>query len=155
MSIYVFDFDGVLACPYTDPELLFPGAERLLRDLNQDGHMILIASFNPRAYTVLRGLYEEGVIADIRAGNNTLRWWRVDDGTYSDAKYRRTVLSKAAMIGDMIDKTDTRVTHFFDDDPDNIRDVRKEMLHVECYHVPNWGKGLVPHYDEWFGDIKR
>lgn len=152
-AVHIFDFDGVLAVPYTQPELLFPGAERLLKQLKEKENIVLVASFNPRAYTVTKHLFDEGVIDDIRAGCNDQRWWLQDDGVYRDAEHRRLPLSKVAMIRDMIRLLATahRRVHFYDDDEENILAVRTALPHVTCHHVTDWSRGLLKEYETVFG----
>ena len=128
MSIVVFDFDGVLAVPYTDPEQLFPGVAELLVDLKQRGDIVLVSSFNPRAYHVLRTFLEQGIIAGLRAGSRQ-KWWEQGDGTYSDALHRYD-MDKGLHIADMLAELATPVDAtketilFFDDDEQNIMEVK-------------------------------
>lgn len=123
--VAAFDFDGVLAIPYSHPERLFPGAEPLLRSLHAQGVIVLVASFNPRAYVALRHLLDEGVIRGIRAGS-LVEWWKEGDGTYSDARHRKN-MNKALHLSDMLarelDGVDVSSVTFYDDDRDNIHDV--------------------------------
>jgi hypothetical protein len=150
---HCFDFDGVLAHPYTSPELLFPGAERLLRQLKARGDTIVVASFNPRAYHVLQDLHDEGVIHDMRCGSNDSRWWADGTGPYQDAVHRRD-LSKAAMIRAMV-PADAATVRFYDDDRANIDDVASHMPHVGCYWVSDWSKGITPVMNTWFSVGRR
>jgi hypothetical protein len=149
---HCFDFDGVLAHPYTMPELLFPGVAPLLRRLKERGDRIVVASFNPRSYHALRELHEdEHLLDDMRCGSNDCTWW-ADNGVYSDALHRHQ-LSKAAMIramGAPVSASDPDVVRFYDDDPDNIKDVREQLPQVACYWVDDWSKGVVPFLDSWF-----
>lgn len=159
-TIHVFDFDGVLAWPYTHPELLVPGAERLLRALSErEGHRVMVASFNPRAYFALRSLYEdEAVILEMRAGSNHSEWWRPEQGNgiYID-EVHRVNLSKADMIVRMLDvrhlSSGSNEVHFYDDDEENIREVQRRLPRVVCHHVLDSAKGLLPHYSEWFPGV--
>lgn len=152
-TVHVFDFDGVLARPYTTPELLFPGTERLLRKLSQEaGHCVMVASFNPRAYEIMRPLMEEGIVAHVRAGCNDQQWWLAEHGgVYSDERHRRN-LSKAAMIRHLLDAVSNGASdvRFYDDDPDNIAHVEAALPEVRCFHVADWTRGLVPYYEKWF-----
>lgn len=132
--IIVFDFDGVLAVPYTDPEQLFPGVVELLVDLKQQGHTVLVTSFNPRAYHVLRVFLEQGIIAGLRAGSRQ-KWWAQGDGTYSDALHRHD-MDKGLHIADMlaelaapVDATKETII-FFDDDEHNIREVKAHAAYA-------------------------
>lgn len=151
--VHVFDFDGVLAAPYTHPELLFPGVEKLLQKLYDTDNVVLVASFNPRAYHVMRDLYEAGVVSNIRAGSNDQQWWLQGDGVYRDKQHRQLPLSKSVMIQDMTRQLvhTQRPTFFYDDDEENIENVRDTLPHVRCHHVKDWSRGLQDDYETLFG----
>lgn len=120
-NLYIFDFDGVLVKPYTDPEEIFPGVTAYLRKRKAEGHIITVCSFNPRSYTVLKPLLEDGTITAIRAGSKAL-WW--EEGPYSDEKHR-VHMQKGLFIEDMLAKELAEVgpfnrIFFIDDDEQNI-----------------------------------
>jgi hypothetical protein len=115
------DFDGVLAIPYSQPEVLFPGTEELLRRLAASGMTIAVTSFNPRAYHVLKPLLDDGTICDIRAGSR-VKWWEEGSGTYSDTVHRKQ-MNKAFHVHDMLADALPRRVVFVDDDPENAKDV--------------------------------
>lgn len=123
-DVYVFDFDGVLAIPYTSPEQLYPRTEAVLRKLSAWGHHVLVSSFNPRAYTVLQPLLRDGVIHQVRAGS-AIEWWH-DGGMYLDEIHRREMF-KSLHIGTMLRRLTSGSwgrMHFFDDDPHNVVEVQ-------------------------------
>jgi hypothetical protein len=147
--VIAFDFDGVLAIPYSQPEVLFAGTEALLRDLWAMGHTLIVCSFNPRAYAVLKPLMEEGIISAIRAGS-CVRWWEDEEegGLYKDATHRHHMekrLQIASMLGDEL--CDLTVEHlvFIDDDMRNIDNVANSSgdfrFPVTTRHVP-WYAGV-------------
>ena len=147
--VIAFDFDGVLAIPYSQPEVLFAGTEALLRELWAMGHTLVVTSFNPRAYVVLRPLVEEGVISAIRAGSCT-RWWEEEEGggVYNDATHRHNMekrLHLASMFAEEL--CDMEATHllFIDDDMRNIDNVTAGAADLPCpvttQHVP-WYAGV-------------
>lgn len=145
MRVAAFDFDGVLAIPYSNPEHLYPDAEKILRELHAAGVTVVVASFNPRSYWVLKRLLDEGVIAAIRAGSLT-EWWKEGDGVYHDTLHR-TDMDKSLHLRDMLAKElqgrgPVDSITFFDDDMANITDVlagtygegvRVEAIHVQWY----------------------
>jgi hypothetical protein len=141
----VFDFDGVLAIPYSQPEVLFAGTEALLRSLHAQGHVLAVASFNPRAYHVLRPLIDEGVISAVRAGS-CVKWWAEGDGTYSDDVHRKN-MRKSAHIQSMLDNEwrykSLQSLVFIDDDLANIDEVDRAVIGpnqfpVLTHHVPSY-----------------
>ena len=68
-KLIVFDFDGVLAIPYTSPEKHYKHIPYLIKLLSKK-YILAIASFNPRAITVIKewGIFDYFKI--IRAGSN-------------------------------------------------------------------------------------
>lgn len=142
--VFAFDFDGVLAIPYSAPEVLFAGTEKLLRQLKADGHVIVVTSFNPRAYHVLRPLLEEGVITAIRAGS-CVKWW-VEGGTYQDDVHRVDMFKSLHLLDMMSNElAGIPIEHVFfvDDDPKNVDEVTSKVYHcpVSGHHVP-WYAGF-------------
>jgi hypothetical protein len=138
-TLFVFDFDGVLAIPYTNPEELFPGVHALLEELRTEGHRIAVCSFNPRAYISLEHLLIAGPIDAIRAGSKH-KWWEQGDGNYSDALHRQE-MNKGLHIWEMIESEELEEfangapierLFFIDDDPKNIWDV------IEHAHAAKW-----------------
>ena len=121
--VFAFDFDGVLAIPYTQPEVLFPGVVPLLRDIaGIPDNRVVVTSFNPRAYHVLKPLLDAGIIHDIRAGSLT-KWWAEGDGSYSDARHR-VDMDKALHVQAMLrDVREVAMLYFVDDDAKNVADV--------------------------------
>ncbi len=149
--VFAFDFDGVLAIPYSQPEVLFAGTERLLRDLAAAGHPVIVTSFNPRAYHVLRPLLEEGVIRAIRAGS-CIKWWLPAAGGgagYVDALHRRDMqksLHLRSMLADELAGVEVKHVLFVDDDLGNIAEVAVALFTgaapaLTTCHVP-WYMGF-------------
>lgn len=139
-TVLALDFDGVLAIPYSAPEVLFPGTVPLLRHLAGRGCTIIVTSKNPRAYPVLKDLVEEGTIAAIRAGSR-IKWWETHpEGRYEDWLHHHDLtadeapaysptLNKALHLRDMLadELAGLRPGRllFVDDDQANIDDVEE------------------------------
>lgn len=146
-TVFAFDFDGVLAIPYSEPEVLFAGTEQLLRQLARDGHSVIVTSFNPRAYHVLRPLLDNGVISAIRAGS-CIKWWlpAAGDGQYVDALHRRDMqksLHIKSMLANELAGVAVKRILFVDDDMRNVAEVAGAAFatSVTTCHVP-WYMGF-------------
>ena len=147
MKIFAFDFDGVLAIPYTNPEQLFPEIDTILRTISQKGHLNIISSFNPRSYFIMKPYLDQGIITAIRAGSR-IKWWESDgQGTYDDYKHRKDMhkgLHLHDMLSDELDElhiSEETQIYFFDDDLGNLADVREDeklnqKYDVTTVHIP-------------------
>jgi hypothetical protein len=128
-TLRVFDFDGVLVVPFTDPEEFatrtWMGRFGAYRDA---GDLVAVVSKNPRAYPVLKPLVTLGVIY-LRA-RSVDKWWEATTtNTYEDGLHGAS-LSKADYIHSILAEIrqrqpDKNVNHIVlvDDDMDNIREV--------------------------------
>ena len=127
MSIYIFDFDGVLAIPWTQPEIPFPNVIVFLRDLHSTGKKLCLASYNPAAVRALESWGVSNLFTAMRAGSN--KPW---SGNYTE-EYR-IGMSKSKQIKDMLvnelypHKAEDCV--FFDDTIENIALVNRELPQV-------------------------
>ncbi len=151
-NVFFFDFDGVLAIPYSQPEVLFAGTEALLRDMRANGHVLLVTSFNPRAYFVLKHLLDNGTLLAIRAGSCE-RWWAMGNGLYSDATHRLKMeksLHLQSMLEDEVREAGidpaTRRLFFVDDDLKNIGNV---LANTHLYG----GSPILTRHVPWYAGV--
>jgi hypothetical protein len=148
-TLLCFDFDGVLAIPNSDPECLFPEVATILRELARSDYKVVVLSKNPRAWHVMKPLWDEGVITAIRAGS-VQRWWEEGDGVYSDALHRQVPLNKKDFIASILSEhaVGRCILHVFDDDQSNLDDVAplREHVAVETLHL---------HFIEWYVGLGR
>jgi hypothetical protein len=97
LTLLIFDFDGVLARPYTFPKLCYEQIPSILEDLECTGEYIMaVASFHPRAESVIEDWGLSRHFHAIRAGSNTV--WPGD--IYQESL--RTGLTKPKQIEDML-----------------------------------------------------
>ena len=68
--LLVFDFDGVLAISWSSPPTLFDQVGKLLHRLHANGHIIVLASFNPTAEECLIKHGVRHLFSAIRAGSD-------------------------------------------------------------------------------------
>lgn len=131
-KIFAFDFDGVLAIPYTDPEELYPAVDGILRGLHAQGHIVIVTSFNPRSYYVLKSYLDEGIIQAIRAGSRSL-WWLT--GEYADVKHRFDMM-KSLHLSDMLRDELASLSlleaeiYMFDDSEENLSEINRSSFYI-------------------------
>lgn len=152
----VFDFDGVLVIPYTNPVKLYPQIIPLLDTLkNAKKYKLYVASFNPTAKKELERLGVLHYFEDVRCGAN-FDWHH--ESHHSPGKYLETYrenMSKSNQIKNMIEDEDMfEKTYFFDDDINNIIDVLKNSK-VALTKLIDSKHGLQYHHvfftlDEYF-----
>ncbi len=119
-SLLAFDFDGVLAKPYTHPEKHYEQVPELIKSLSEKYHLCVV-SFNPRAKLAIEAWGLSKYFAGIRAGSN-------EEWTGYCPEFYRNNMTKATQICNI---TKYNVSGgvgkivLFDDDPANIADFRK------------------------------
>ncbi len=118
-KLFIFDFDGVLSIPYSEPEQHYPDVPSILKECSKHAH-IAIASYNPVALQVLHNWGLSHLIITGRAGYNH-KWINYDNSM-------RRHMTKHEMIHNiryedlLYHDHDTIV--FFDDDITNIEQVK-------------------------------
>ena len=129
-SLLVFDFDGVLAIPWTNPERHYDQIPDAIKKIFESGDYVLaVASYNPLAHAAIVRWGLENYFSCIRCGAN--HSWHTD-GTHYSEDYR-VGMSKHRQIGSMIENEINELAvgldgvFFFDDDPDNIRLVNEHL----------------------------
>lgn len=141
-DILIFDFDGVLSIPYTHPEEYYPQIPDLIKELSKN-YVLCVASFNPRASLVIKKWGLHSYFSVTREGSN-FKW----SEEYNE-EYRKG-LSKSQQIKDIMknlfhteEKQYNHNIYFFDDDQDNINEVKEKLSHVKTVFVDNkHGLGL-------------
>jgi HAD superfamily phosphatase (TIGR01681 family) len=138
MKVLVFDFDGVLAITWTNPELHFPQIPALLKALSKK-HILCVASYNPRAKIAIEAWDLHHHFTCIRAGAN--HHW---EGEYDENV--RADLCKSKQIVSMVDELkglghDIDDIMFFDDDTININVVNEKLPHVTTVLINKY-KGI-------------
>jgi hypothetical protein len=136
-TLLVFDFDGVLAIPYTDPEEHFDGIPSLIQECAKHADLA-VASYNPLALRVVSRWGLDRFFVAGRAGYDYP--WK---GVYNEAM--RECMSKHEMIRDMtlrelIDNEYHRVV-FFDDDERNFKKIHEKAPHIKTELI-DWKIGL-------------
>ena len=120
MKLYIFDFDGVLAIPYTNPESYYKHIPTIIPNLSKDNYLA-VASFNLRAKIAVEEWGLLHYFKAIRYGSNSV--W---DNEYND-NYRKD-MSKSKQIQNMLENELKDIVFdeiiFYDDDIKNILDVR-------------------------------
>lgn len=127
-KVLVFDFDGVLAITWTQPELHFPQIPSLVKKLSET-HILCVASYNPRAIKAIEAWDLHHYFTCIRAGSNET--W---DGEYkeefrigmSKAKQIMSMMCDLNQMGHQIEEIS-----FFDDDHKNITLVNDNLSYVK------------------------
>lgn len=132
--LVVVDFDGVIAIPYTDPEMHYPQIPELFANLKKENTTLCLASFNPRAKVAVEswGLAEH--FTAMRHGAN-FTW----SGNYLES-HRENML-KSSQIENMIanelkDHTFESI-EFYDDDLKNLLEVKIALPIVKCIFIPH------------------
>ena len=129
-TLLVFDFDGVLAIPWTDPERPYDGIPAAIEKIHASGDYVLaVASYNPRAHAAIARWGLHKYFACIRCGAN--HGWHTDGTPYREDY--RVGMGKHLQITSMIETEIAEFgvgvdrTYFFDDDPDNIALVNEHL----------------------------
>jgi hypothetical protein len=144
--LLAFDFDGVLAIPYSQPEVLFAGTVPLLKALAAHPlNVLVVTSFNPRAYPVLRDLLEDGTLKALRA-RSICPWWAEGDGKYKPLMFEEARLDKRKHLESMLELKDMDIgsIYFYDDDPKNLADVDTAQNPTWRTYLVNWYSGIGP-----------
>lgn len=110
----VFDFDGVLAIPWSKPEKPYVQVTELIRRLHREGYRLSVASYNPRARVAVRSWGLEHCFESFRSGAD--HDWETEGGEYKE-EFRTDRMSKHGQIKSMHGK---RQVVFFDDSKENI-----------------------------------
>ena len=138
-KVLVFDFDGVLAISWTQPELHFPQIPALVKKLSEK-YILCVASYNPRAIKAIESWDLHHYFKCMRAGAN-----HVWEDEYKE-EFRKD-LSKAKQIESMMEELremgyDINELTFFDDDPKNLAVVNENLPHVRTVLI-NENKGVT------------
>jgi len=128
MILLVFDFDGVLAIPYTNPEEYYPQIPDIIKSLHTK-YILCVSSFNPRAKLVLEKWNLLQYFSAIRCGSNN-NW-----DTYDESF--RINMSKSLQIKNMILEVGISFDeiYFYDDDIDNINEVSENFKEVKITSI--------------------
>jgi len=62
-KLLIFDFDGVLAIKWTNPELHYPQIPKIIQSLSEK-HVLGVASYNPNAETAIRRCAPDAIASD-------------------------------------------------------------------------------------------
>lgn len=136
-SILFFDLDGCLAMNYTHPEQHYPSIKHTLQQLHDQGHILCLASFNPRAEIAVESWGIAHLFSAARAGCNW-KW----SGKYRDIIHQFNI-RKSSQIHNMLfhelreEYEDCDDLYFYDDDPKNIQEVNTSFPSVKCVLVDN------------------
>jgi hypothetical protein len=148
-TMVVFDFDGVLAIPWTNPEKPFEIVPTVIKKLSDSGKYFLgVASFNPRAVIAIESWGLKHHFTSMRAGAN--HSWSFDPFDYRE-EYR-VMMSKYQQIISMVQEIEStkkatiKTIVFFDDDPKNIESVEMDVAEVGS-DKRNWHCCLVSTHD--------
>lgn len=122
--VIVFDFDGVLAKPWTHPEKPYDCIPDIMRLMSETGYILCVASYNPRAKLAIESWkpnINENTFKAIRCGANHI---------WSDLYLEewRKEMSKSKMIASMLQELGLAEDYpviMFDDDQMNIDEVNK------------------------------
>ena len=139
MSVYIFDFDGVLAVPWTHPEMPYEKVVEFIKELHDSGKTLCLASYNPAAIQSLDRWGVRGLFTAMRAGSNH-PWF----GEYKNN--HRIDMSKSLQIKNMLSNelfpAKEEDCIFFDDTLENIQLVNNELPKVQTLLIdPNRGLG--------------
>lgn len=126
MKLYIFDFDGVLAIPYTNPERYYNNIPFLISSLAMNNYLAVV-SFNPQAEKVIKRWGLSKHFMAYRSGYNEI--W---NGNYK-SEYRMN-MSKSGQIKSILNNELKDIEFeeilFYDDDIRNIRDVRSVFSNI-------------------------
>lgn len=135
----VFDFDGVLAIPWSDPEKPFTQIPSLVRLLHARGYKLSVASYNPRARTAVESWGLGEYFASIRSGAD--HDWEAEGGEYMEEFRTRDRMSKHGQIKNM--HGDSKHVIFLDDSLENINEIKaKNDPHIHAVLI-NTEKGAT------------
>lgn len=127
-NVYVFDFDGVLAIPYSVPEKHYDQVPSLIKQLYDQGNILCMASFNPDSIESIERWGLMKYFTAVRGGCN-FKWSGIKS-EYKDEIHRNQLLKSTQIISMMNEELSSlvpRVEHlrFFDDDKLNILQFEK------------------------------
>jgi len=128
--VLIFDFDGVLAQPWSHPEKPYAQVIDIIKALSPTHH-ICLASFNPRAKLAVKQWGLQDHFSAMRYG--AIHEWR----EFYHETYRSN-LTKSNQIAHMLHQIGLPKDHpvyFFDDDPINIEEVTNILPHVCVFTV--------------------
>lgn len=140
--VLVFDFDGVLAKPWTHPETHYEQVPAILKILSQK-YYVCVASFNPRAALAIASWESQKTIDAVRCGANH-EWAHKYDEVWREG------MSKLEMITSILKQLNLRADHpveFYDDDSKNVDSVNLDVNRTAF--IINTQNGLT------FQDIKH
>lgn len=140
MTLLVFDFDGVLAIPYTMPEQCYSGIPNIIKALSEQ-YILAVASYNPRAYMAIKSWNLEQYFISIRCGAN--HSWHKDNIEYNE-NYRID-MEKSNQILDIkneIKHLNISGIIFFDDDQNNLNLVNIKLPSVITVFI-NYEHGFL------------
>lgn len=132
-KLIIFDFDGVLAIPWTYPEEHYPQIPQIIKDNSE--HLLCVASFNPRAYTAIKAWNLDHHFTAMRCGSNNI--WNHDNVDEYKEEYSYN-MSKVQQIIDIIDNEVSKSGKsydkiiFYDDNLDNINEVKRKLPHINA-----------------------
>lgn len=148
----VFDFDGVLAIPWTNPEKPFAQVPGLIKSLFDKGHRLSVASYNPRARLAIESWGIDGYFASIRSGAD--HDWEAEGGEYKEEFRTRDRMSKHGQIKNM--HGDSKHVIFLDDSLENINEIKaKNDPHIHARLVDTDKGVTVDDVLEAMGDVLR
>jgi hypothetical protein len=143
--VLFIDFDGVLAIPYSNPEMPVPDLLNTLQTLQKDGRFLLCcASFNPRAFIALKRWKVHNMFHAIRVGCNDV-WHHFDLSCY-DNTLHRVDLCKARQMQSMLQNElkahKIGATMLIDDRLENIQVAKQKGY--DTLFIENSQIGLTP-----------
>ena len=123
-KLIVFDFDGVLAIPYTNPEKHYEHIPYLIK-LLASKYILAVASFNPRAINVLKEWGISDYFVTVRAGCND-HWEVYDDSLRKGLSKPQQIknIRDELISRNMITDVNTEI-YFYDDDQKNITETQQ------------------------------
>ena len=154
-----FDFDGVIAVPWTNPETPFPQVRALLNYLVKNNIKLAVTSFNPNAHTALAANDLLKYFDAVRAGCN--HWWDYSaKSTVYQNNLHRKQLCKSRQIADIVlnewksANFEPKQVLLIDDDKNNI--MRAQIAGFQTLFVedsflgPDWTSiaAMLPHISE-------
>lgn len=138
VHVHVYlDFDGVLAIPWSCPEIPFSKVPYLLKQLHKSKVVIHLTSFNPKAYLAIKRWGCDKYFTGIRAGSNES--WNHNSLLYYTDDLRENLL-KSTQISSIRNshKCSEIQEFFFDDDEKNIKDVCYVHPEIVSSHIKSY-----------------
>ena len=135
-EVLVFDFDGVLAIPYTHPEECYSDVVELMTMLKEE-YILCVASYNPRAEVAIESWGIRDLFSVVLCGANYV--WKGKEYDDKDRVEMRKDRQIVSIIKKELDELQIRYDQvaFFDDDQENIDLVTKELPSVTCTFIDN------------------